>query len=179
MSFLMEPLDAADVSAGRGQVKAWLRITHTADDSAIDALVRAAIGHAEEFCRQTMLVRGGEAIMPASTCWSRIGTGPVRTIGTVEALAVDGTPSTLASDAYGIDIDAQGDGWVRLTRHGTTGRMRTQFTAGIAADWAGLPDTLRQGIVRLAAHLFAEREDERPPAIVTALWSPWRRMRLS
>jgi uncharacterized phiE125 gp8 family phage protein len=52
----------------------------------------------------------------------------------------------------------------------------------MAPDWTGLPEALRQGVVRLAAHFYTHRtaaEDEGPPAAVTALWRPWRRMRLS
>lgn len=179
MNISMDPLAAPDVAAARDEVKAWLRIGHGDDDAAIAALARAAIGHAEDFCRQTMIVRGGMATLPASTCWSRIGTGPVRGIGAVETLAADGTASALAVDGYAIDIDASGDGWVRLTQHRDAGRMRAPFSAGIAPDWASLPDGLRQGIVRLAAHLFTAREEEGPPAIVSALWMPWRRMRLA
>ena len=64
-------------------------------------------------------------------------------------------------------------------QQGSADRVEVDLTAGIAADWTSLPDALRQGIVRLAAHLFVERENGVPaPAIVTALWRPWRRMRL-
>jgi uncharacterized phiE125 gp8 family phage protein len=64
---------------------------------------------------------------------------------------------------------------------GLAKRVDVTFTAGIAADWGGLPETIRHGIIRLAAHLHAVRdapEDVGPPAIVAALWRPWRRMRL-
>lgn len=56
--------------------------------------------------------------------------------------------------------------------------LEVHLTAGLADDWASLPDALRQGIVRLTAHLFAERDMGEPPAIVAALWRPYRRMRL-
>jgi hypothetical protein len=43
-----------------------------------------------------------------------------------------------------------------------------------------VPEPLRQGIVRLAAHLYAARGEVEavPPAAVAALWRPWRRVRL-
>ena len=56
-------------------------------------------------------------------------------------------------------------------------------TAGLAADWAGLPDGLRHGVIRLAAHHYRERDAASaaasPPAAVAALWRPWRAMRLA
>ena len=53
--------------------------------------------------------------------------------------------------------------------------------AGMASDGNGVPEPLRQGIVRLTAYLFNARDGSggEPPAAVTALWRPYRRMRLS
>jgi hypothetical protein len=58
-----------------------------------------------------------------------------------------------------------------------SGAMKTLWSNGC---WGAHP--LRQGVVRLAAHLYAERDGPElggPPAAVTALWRPWRRMRLA
>jgi len=69
-----------------------------------------------------------------------------------------------------------------LLQHIGTGRMAVRFTAGMAATWSGLPESLRQGILRLAAHHYSMRSNEAaesaPPAAVAALWRPWRRLRL-
>jgi uncharacterized phiE125 gp8 family phage protein len=72
---------------------------------------------------------------------------------------------------------------VKVLRAGTAARVAVRFTAGLAADWSGLPDGLRQGVLRLAAAQYRERETDGPPpgppAAVAALWRPWRRMRLA
>ena len=96
-------------------------------------------------------------------------------------LATDGSASALAVGDYDVDIDAAGEGWVRLLRAVGEKRVRVSYQAGMAADPNGLPEALRHGIVRLAAHLYTHRD--RPegsglPAAVTALWRPWRRLRL-
>jgi hypothetical protein len=51
----------------------------------------------------------------------------------------------------------------------------------MADDENGVPEPIRQGVLRLIAHLFTSRDgtDGEPPAAVTALWRPYRRMRLS
>jgi uncharacterized phiE125 gp8 family phage protein len=69
---------------------------------------------------------------------------------------------------------------VRIARGAGVRLAKISFTAGVAADWNGVPEPLRQGIVRLAAHLYGARgQDEgAPPASVAALWRPWRRVRL-
>jgi uncharacterized phiE125 gp8 family phage protein len=57
-------------------------------------------------------------------------------------------------------------------------RVLVRYRAGLAADWNGVPEPLRQGIVRLAAHLYGARGGtEGPaPASVAALWRPFRRL---
>ena len=103
-------------------------------------------------------------------------------IVSVSTLDPAGIVATLPVAAYAIDIDASGDGWVRLTAPVATARLLVGYHAGLAADWPSLPEPLRQGIVRLVAHLFAHRDapdDAGPPAAVAELWRPWRRMRLA
>jgi len=166
------------IDAALAETKAWLRIETAGDDATLAALVRSAVGMAEDFCGQMLFVRAGTEVLSATTAWQRLRTCPVRSITAARALSVDGTSAALAADAWAMDISGDGDGWIRTVQPGT-GRVEVDLTAGIAADWASLPDALRQGIVRLAAHLFVERDNAVPaPAIVTALWRPWRRMRL-
>jgi uncharacterized phiE125 gp8 family phage protein len=59
--------------------------------------------------------------------------------------------------------------------------VRVTGTAGIATDENGVPEPIRQGVLRLVAHLFSSRDGAGgdPPAAVTALWRPYRRMRLA
>ena len=87
----------------------------------------------------------------------------------------------LPVDGYAVGIDAQGDGWVRATRASEARLLSVTYQAGMAQALDGVPEPLRQGIVRLAADHYLARgsESATPPAVVSALWRPWRRMRLS
>jgi uncharacterized phiE125 gp8 family phage protein len=103
-------------------------------------------------------------------------------IGGVEGLPPEGAALAFAAGQYAVDIDASGDGWVRVASPGPANRIRVSYQAGLAGEWSGIPEALRQGVVRLAAHLYADRDGPElggPPAAVTALWRPWRRMRLA
>jgi uncharacterized phiE125 gp8 family phage protein len=107
----------------------------------------------------------------------------VRAITLVEAVPAEGAAEALPGGAWGVDIDAAGDGWVRVTAPGEARRIRVGYQAGLAGAWAELPAGLRQGILRLAAHFYMNRAAEsarpaEPPAAVTALWRPYRRVRL-
>lgn len=131
---------------------------------------------------------GGGSGWPAGAL--RLEVCPVRTVGAVRLLVSDGSVDAGTTDAeaagatlldagdYAVALDAEGDGWFRLLRAGLSGRISIVLRAGMAEDWDALPAPLRQGVVRLVAHLFAESASEAPPAIVGALWRPWRRMRL-
>lgn len=106
--------------------------------------------------------------------WRRITAAPVRAITRVETTA----GVLLATTAYAIDVDAQGDGWVRVS-DGGSGMRVVVFDSGLASDWTGLPGPVRQGAVLLAAHLFDTRERSAPPPLaVAALWRPFRRIAL-
>lgn len=179
MTVQMQAVAQSIIDAVLAETKAWLRIETAFDDGAIRAAAEAATGMAEDYCAQRMFVRAGTEVLTASGEWVRMRACPVRSITAARGLPAEGASFALAADAYAIDITADGDGWVRVIQPGSAGRVEVDLTAGIADDWASLPQALRQGIVRLAAHLFTERESgDPPPAIITALWRPWRRMRL-
>ena len=167
-----------------GAAKGFLRVERGDEDELIASLVAAAAELCEGFVGQALIARGFTETLPASRAWQRLSRRPVRSIGAVEALMLDGDSEALASDGYAIDIDSDGDGWVRLTSPGEARRIRIGYQAGAAAGWAELPAALRHGIARLAAHFYTRRTaesgrpDETPPAAVTALWRPYRRMRL-
>lgn len=163
--------------AAREQVKAYLRIGHAGEDALVDSLAASAAELCERFTGQALLARGFTEMLPAcARSWQRLGAAPVRAIGAVEALDADGVGTPLAADAYRIDIDASGDGWVSA---GAAGRLSVAYEAGLAAEWGDLPAALRHGIVRLAAHLYLQRDagrESEPPTAIAALWRPWRRL---
>ena len=159
--------------------KEFLRVGHDGEDALIGSLAAGAAELCERFTGLVLLARTFEETLPAKSGWQRLGRTPVRSISEVDGLTgVDAAP--LPPDAYSIDIDADGEGWVRVTAPGAAERLRIRYEAGLASGWADLPEALRHGIVRLAAHLYSQRGgDAPPPAAVTALWRPWRRLRLA
>ena len=130
--------------------KEFLRVGHDGEDALIEALVAAAAELCERFTGLVLPARTFDETLPAKSGWQRLGRTPVRSIGQVEGLeGADAAP--LPPDAYSIDIDADGEGWVRVTEPGAAERLRIGYEAGLATAWADLPEALRHGIVRLAA----------------------------
>lgn len=169
-------------AAALGEAKSYLRIVSSDEDALVARLMAGAAELCEQFTGQTLVARSFTETLAASAAWTRLGATPVRAIIALEAVPPPPQAAyAVAAGGWASDIDANGDGWVRVMDAGAAAaRIRASYQAGLAADWTGLPEALRQGIVRLAAHLYTHRDDEGapPPAAVTALWRPWRRMRL-
>ena len=169
-------------SSALAELKQWLGITTSQDDEPLLALLRSALETCEAFTALLPIEAEAEEILPATAGWQDLHTRPIQAITAIEAVAADGSRSPLASGDFEIELDADGTGRVRLTGTLPQGRIAVRFTAGLSTDWEALPDGLRHGMIRLAAHQHRERENEGsaplPPASVAALWRPWRRMRL-
>ena len=179
MGIVVTQAPAAPVTLA--ELKAYLRIAVSDEDALLAGLARGAADMCEAFTGRALIGRAVAEAVAASAAWTRLGAAPVLSIEGVAALGADGEASPLAAEAFAIDIDAAGDGWARVLDAGDAKRVLVSYHAGMAADPNGLPEALRHGIVRMAAHLYTERDRPRgaePPAAVTALWRPWRRLRL-
>ena len=173
--------------AALAEAKALLRAGEAGEDALIGAMLASAAGLCERFTGQVLIARSfretierTDGAWRRSRGWRRLGRTPVRAITAVETIDAGGTAVALAPADFAVDIDSNGDGWVRTAAPAL--RIRVAFEAGMAADWAQVPAPLRHGILRLAAHLYTFRTDAgsaaEPPAAVTALWRPYRRLRL-
>ena len=163
-----------------GEVKAFLRVGGSEEDALIAGFVRSAAASCEAFTGRVLIARELEEMVAANGAWVRLAAGPVRSIDSVAAVDEQGVRTALPASDYAIDIDANGTGWVRVAGRAGLRRVAVAFQAGVAADWNGVPEPLRQGIARLAGHLYAARGENEapPPASIAALWRPWRRVRL-
>lgn len=163
------------------ELKQWLGITTTGDDGPLASLLAAALDTCEAFIGAMPLEAACEEVIDAGRGWHTLATRPVQAITAVESVSPQGDRTLLSPANWEADLDAEGAGRVRLP--GTGARVAVRFTAGLALDWDALPEALRHGIVRLAAHQHRERESNGaaplPPASVAALWRSWRRLRLA
>jgi len=168
--------------AALDELKDWLAITTARDDAVLTSLLHGALDMCEAFTGQMPLEALCEEVLPASAFWQQLQTKPVQAVAGLEALFPDATRVAVAPREHEIELDADGGGRVRLLRQIGTSRVAVRFTAGITPNWTTMPEGLRQGVLRLAAHHYTQRagggKETAPPAAVAALWRPWRRLRL-
>jgi len=164
-------------------LKEWLAISTPHDDAVLTAQLHAALDMCEAFTGQIPIACACEEVLPASASWQKLHSRPVLAVTSVEGIPGEGSRFTLTPSDYAMELDADGGAMIRLVRQGAAGRVAVHFSAGLAADWSGLPEALRQGVLRLAAHQYRQRDSADaqpvPPAAVAALWRPWRHMRLA
>ena len=173
----------APAPEGLAELKQWLALTGSREDALLERLLGAAFDLCEGFTGQMPLEATCEEIVTVADRWQWLATRPIQAVVAVEGIPADGARFALASDAYMIELDPDGGARVRVTAPGAAGRVAVQFVAGLAPSWADLPESIRHGVVRLAAHQHRQRENAAaepvPPAAVAALWRPWRVVRLT
>lgn len=178
----IEAAPAAAMPVSLAEAKDFLRVGNGDEDALIAGLLRTAAETCETFTGLVLVRREVVETIAASSAWTKLGATPVRAIEELAGLDAEGGASALPASGYAIDIDADGDGWVRLTAPAEARRVRVRYQAGMAEGWNGVPEPLRHGMVRLCAHFYDERSDRggaSPPAAVSALWRPWRRLRIA
>ena len=157
------------------EVKAFLRIGHDGEDELLGALIAERERDVRELYRA-----GAAAARPAGDAagligldrgWARRRCGASRASRRRAQAAAAPMPMRSTSTrraTAGCGCSAAGGARI----------VRVAYSAGLAAEAEALPEALRHGVVRLAAHLYTHRDREEgagPPAAVTALWRPWRR----
>jgi len=178
---IITPPDLAP--AALAELKGWLAITTASEDQFLTGLLRAALETCEGFIGQVPLEAVCEEVLAADGAGRARTARPVQAVSGVEGIDAAGARFAIAPGDYLADLDAAGGAHLRLLRPGAAGRIAVRFVAGLAPDWGSLPESLRHGVVRLAADGYRRRDGEaaeaHPPAAIAALWRPWRRMRLA
>jgi len=182
------------------ELKSWLRVETTADDSDITALGLAARRLVESYLGRQLVTAtwrltldgfpwpGGWAYLEAPTLFPdphtiRIPKAPLQSVSTVEYYDLGGTLNTLDAATYNVDaasdpgriILAMGKVWP-VTKL-MPAAVQITFVAGYGAA-ASVPEEVKLAIKMLAAHWYERRGDdgtqeELPLAVKSLLGLNW------
>ena len=170
--------------AALAELKHWLGISRPAEDTALIALLEASLATCEAFTGKAPLMQTIEEVIAPVAGWQELTSRPVRDVTGAALIANDGTRTTLPIPGDTFELRIASSACVRVLRPLEGRGVALQLVVGIATDWQQVPAALRHGIIRLAAHHYRDRDRDTkasvaPPASVTALWRPWRTMRLA
>lgn len=172
-------IDKGAAPLGIAEAKAWLRLGAAQDDAVVAGLVRSAVDLCEAFTGQMLIARLVTEEMPVRSGAIRLARAPVVAVEAVTGLAGD-EEFLLDGEAWRAEIDRDGVARLWVDAPGAATRLRTAYRAGLAADANGVPEGIRQGLARMIQHLHMARDEgsREVPAIIAALWQPWRRIGL-
>jgi uncharacterized phiE125 gp8 family phage protein len=169
-------------SAMLAEVRAYVRVDAGVDDNILAACAVAAVEHAEQFTRQILIRRGAKDIVTTGSGWQILQAMPVQSVVSVTGIPAEGARFAMAASAWEAKISSRGEAYFRVLQPGIAGRAEVSLIAGLSANWAALPESLRLGLLRLAAYFYNNRDagdDVGPPAAAMALLLPFRRMQLT
>lgn len=166
-------------SAMLDEARAYLRVDLVEEDPSLAASILAAIAHAEQFTRAVLIRRPARVTICASTGWHQLCVAPVVAVTGVTGISLEGARAILPRNAWQTKLGSRGEAYVQLQSSGTASQIEIACIAGLSESWGELPESLRLGILRLAAHFHSHRDaptDAGPPAAARAMLLPWRRM---
>lgn len=164
--------EKAALCVGLPEVQAYARVETGEEEAVLAGLLRVASEMCESFINQALLPREFEADLRVGQGWTILPIQPVRSVSSVRR---PGSDEVIAAGTYRVDVDQDGRGFIAGLGEGE--RVIVTGVAGMAAEANGIPEPIRQGILRLASSLFANRDGQvgELPKAVSALWRPYRR----
>lgn len=179
----MQPLQILDPPGSEpislGEVQSYLKIDDERDAARLDALVRTSREACELFLGTALIVR--QVRLRATVMGARfyLSSGPVQNL---DALSVfNGAAETMYDPVDFPLLDHAGRVYLDVSVVPVGRIAQADYTIGLGQDWNAVPEAIRQGILRLVAHQYEARSDPEVAALphaVTALWQPYRKLRI-
>lgn len=181
---IVEPADVT--GAALGDLKSWLGITRPNEDDQLLDLLHSALSTCEAFTGQAPLAQIVEERVPVHRTKTLLNSRPVATFVAAEAIGQDGNRNPVDQESYDFELQSDSRASFNL-HHDVEGKaIGVQLRAGIAENWSDVPGPLKQGMIRLCAFHYRERDRAGetksapvPPASISALWRPWRSVRIA
>ena len=180
-------VEPADVSgAALAELKNWLGITRSNEDELLIDLLHTSSSMCESFTGQTPIWQLVEERLPVQAGQYTLVSRPITTVSKLELEDQSGVRMELSGSQFETQIQSDGTLCVRIIADHDGQAVVVTARAGIGDSWEQAPAPLKQGIIRLCAYQYRDRDrpggDAKmasPPASVSALWRPWQTLRLS
>lgn len=169
-------LEKGEPCVGLSEVQAYARVETGEEEAMLAGLLRVASEMCESFLGMALMQREFREVGASDGGQVGLEVRPVRLISSVRKLDSDPDAPSAPFEAV---ISADGRAVLSGLQSGVIWDVRG--VAGLAAEPNEVPEPIRQGILRLCVHLFANRDGPAGdlPRAVTALWRPYRLMGLA
>ena len=180
-------VEPADVSgAALAELKSWLGITRPNEDALLTNLLHSSLAMCEAFTGQAPLSQVVEERLPTQMGSATVSPRPVLGTTDVSLIAQTGERSPLDPSQFKTQLQPDGTLVFELLQNLEGQTVALTMQVGLAQSWEMVPTALKQGMIRLCAHYYRDRDRPgsskkvaSPPAIVSALWRPWQVIRLT
>jgi uncharacterized phiE125 gp8 family phage protein len=163
------------------EVRAHCRVDESADDGLLAGYVLAARQYVESFCGvvlMTSTLRGTADAFPSAGPLT-LPVHPVQSVTAVRYYDDAGALQTWSASAWETDLTGinprvgpkAGYGWP--TPAARLGAVQVEFVAGYGASPGAIPEQIRQRILLMVGHFYANREEVVVGAGITATKLPF------
>jgi uncharacterized phiE125 gp8 family phage protein len=163
------------------EAKALLRLDTVDEEALLAAQLRTALDLAEDFTGSVWLgttYREKRALRREIILHKR----PFTALTALRIIYANGSEAVLDASRQETQRTDHGEAMLSMPDSVLDGRdVLISYRAGMCDDWSALPEGLRMGVLRMAAHLFTWRDDAMAvgvPGAVAALWRPYKSLRL-
>ncbi len=163
------------------EAKALLRLETVDEEALLAAQLRTALDLAEDFTGTVWLsatYREKRGLRREIILYKR----PFQRLTALRLLYANGSDVALDPTLQNTQVSDHGEVMLSIAEPLLDGRdLMITYKAGAYSDWSQLPEGLRMGVLRMAAHLFTWRDDALSigvPGSVAALWRPYKQLRL-
>jgi uncharacterized phiE125 gp8 family phage protein len=146
------------------EAKLHLRVDHGDEDALIESLVTSARTHVEHVTSRAFINQTWRLSLDAFPAEIRLPRPPLSSVTSLQYLDGNGTLQTLSASSYTVDSDAEPGRVVEA--YATTWpsvrndirAVRVTYVAGYGATAATVPQPIKQAILLLVGHWYANRE---------------------
>lgn len=155
------------------EVKAWLNVTYTDDDTLLEALIKQVADGVEQFCNISIIEKS--YVLNADLYESiELPYGPVRAVAEVKIKS--GKNSTTGVNEYDTlaltDYNLDGDDFIMFCPS-QGGRYRISYTTGITdADLTSFGQSLKLDGLRIIGYCYEHRGDEPLSSLESGIGRP-------
>jgi len=157
------------------EAKAHLRVSHTAEDSLITALITVAREQAESYTQRSICAQTLDYSRDAFLLQFELPLCPLQSVTSIKYIDLNGTEQTLAEAEYQVNsqsipaIIALAHGKVWPCVRSELNAVRIRYSAGYATA-ADIPASIKSAMLLLIGDLYENRENSAPAAQIELPW---------